>query len=252
MWDAAVEIGDLGAISGPLDIRRLRELTPRRAIIAEPTSLDVVVAHQGVVRWKCATHGRAAHTSRPDEGVNAIYAMSRVVQAVEQHHREVLSSRDPHPLCGTPATSVSTIRGGTGTNTVPAETVIDIDRRLAPGEAPESAYRELVRIIEHSVQDTGAEVTNESPWLQSQGLSDQLNGSLAEQVVRAVESQGSASQIVGAPYGTNAAAYAQVGIPTVVFGPGSIEQAHTKDEWIDTAELSRAVEVLYQLGAGRS
>ena len=68
---------------------------PRRpdlAIVAEPTDLNVVVAHQGMVRWRCHVTGRAAHSSRPDEGVNAIYAMCRVAEAIEDYQQQARRS----------------------------------------------------------------------------------------------------------------------------------------------------------------
>ena len=114
---------------------------PDAAIVAEPTCLNVVIAHQGQVRWRCHTIGRAAHTSRPDAGVNAIYAMAQVVQAIERYHRELSTTAPEHPLCGRPSVCVSTIRGGVGINTVPERATIEIDRRLAPGESPDAAYQ---------------------------------------------------------------------------------------------------------------
>ena len=140
-WDSTVEDKQLGDLCGPLELAALRAARPRCAIVAEPTSLDVVVAHQGIARWRCHAKGRAAHTSRPDEGVNAIYAMSEFTLAVEQLHREFLSILAPHPLCGTPSVSVSTIHGGTGVNTVPDHVLVDIDRRLAPGRTPRGCSR---------------------------------------------------------------------------------------------------------------
>ena len=103
---------------------------PDAAIVAEPTELNVVVAHQGVVRWRCHTVGRAAHTSQPDLGMNAIYAMAQVVQSIERFHAELSNTAPEHPLCGRPSVCVSTICGGVGINTVPERATIEIDRRL--------------------------------------------------------------------------------------------------------------------------
>ncbi len=247
LWDPEVSSEELSPCSGPLPLEELRALRPTEAIVAEPTSLNVVVAHQGVVRWKCRTRGRAAHTSRPDEGVNAIYAMSNVVQAVERYHREILATREAHPLCGKPSVSVSTIQGGTGVNTVPDEVVIDIDRRLAPGEFAKSAYQELIDWIATHATMGKARVEHELPWLKSGTLQGNDNRQLGERITAVTRDCGAPSQIQGAPYGTDAPEIAALGIPTVVFGPGSIAQAHTEDEWIDEAQLSLAVEILCRL-----
>ena len=250
--EAAAEAENL---SGPLTLAELRELRPARAIVAEPTMLDVVVAHKGSVRWRCHTHGRAAHTSRPEKGCNAISAMVRVVQAIEQFHDDVLSRRAAHALCGGPTVCVSTIQGGSGVNTVPHHAVIDIDRRLVPGETADVAYRELVDYVTAqtvTAQAAGSEATieHEPPANPSVGLSDADNRDWGETIAGAVRALGEPSGLIGVPFGTDAWALDNIGIPTVVFGPGSIDQAHTDDEWIDIGQLERATEVFFRLAVG--
>jgi acetylornithine deacetylase len=259
---------NLGETTGPLTLEELRFLRPRQAIVAEPTLLSVVVAHKGVVRWRCRVRGRAAHSSQPERGVNAIYAMARVVHAIEQFQIQVLSQRPAHPLCGSPSVCVSTIQGGTGVNTVPDEVAIDIDRRVIPGEQSDVAYQELVDYVaddfaKHAVverADCGqTTIEHELPWLESPGLDDQHNREWGRRVAAVVRSLGSASgladgagELIGVPYGTDAPAIAACGIPTVVFGPGSIDQAHTDDEWLDLEQLSRAVEIFCRLACTES
>jgi acetylornithine deacetylase len=225
-----------------------RELIPRipdAAIVAEPTRLNVVVAHQGQVRWRCHTIGRAAHTSRPDAGVNAIYALAQVVQAIERYHRELSTSAPQHPLCGRPSVCVSTIRGGVGINTVPERATIEIDRRLAPAESPEAAYEALIGHVAQHAEIGRSRVEHDPPFMQSAGLVDDRNHTLAERLADRVRQLGRTSQLAGVPFGTDAAAIASTGIPTVVFGPGSIDQAHTADEYIEVDELQFAAEIFY-------
>ena len=256
LWGSEAEAeAEAKNLSGQLTLAEFRELRPERAIVAEPTLLDVVVAHKGSVRWRCHTHGRAAHTSRPEHGCNAISGMVRVVQAIERFHDEVLSRRAAHALCGRPTVCVSTIQGGSGVNTVPHHAVIDIDRRLVPGESPEDAYQELVDYVATQVaaaQTAGCEATieHEPPTNLSVGLEDSNNRDWAEQIAATASSLGRTSRLIGVPYGTDAWALAAAGIPTVVFGPGSIDQAHTDDEWIEIEQLERAVEVFYRLACG--
>ncbi len=251
LWGSEAEAAaEAENLSGPLSLAELRELRPERAIVAEPTLLDVVVAHKGSVRWRCHTHGRAAHSSRPEHGCNAISTMVRVVQAIEQFHDKVLSRRAAHSLCGRPTVCVSTIQGGSGVNTVPHHAVIDIDRRLVPGETPEDAYQELVEAIAVFCEGCDATIEHEPPTNSSVGLEDNDNRDWAEQIAATVGSLGRTSQLIGVPYGTDAWALAAAGIPTVVFGPGSIDQAHTDDEWIEIEQLDRAVDVFYRLACG--
>ncbi len=215
---------------------------PDLAIVAEPTELNVVVAHQGMVRWHCHVTGRAAHSSRPEEGVNAIYAMSRVARAIESYQQR-LADRPAHPLCGRPAVCVTTIQGGVGINTVPDHATISIDRRIGPGESPEDAYAELVRYVSEHAELGAAQLDHEPPFMQSRGLADAGNRPLAERLTKLVGDSGRVSRIIGAPFGTDAAAISAAGVPTVVFGPGSVDQAHTEDEFIATSELELGAEL---------
>ena len=220
---------------------------PDAAIVAEPTGLNVVVAHQGQVRWRCHTIGRAAHTSRPDAGVNAIYAMAQIVQAIERYHAELSTHAPEHPLCGRPSVCVSTIHGGVAINTVPERATIEIDRRLAPGEQPEEAYDKLRRYIGENANVAPCRIAHDPPFMQSSGLGDDCNRPLGERIAGLVRSHELPSELVGVPFGTDAAAISAAGVPTVVFGPGSIDQAHTADEFISIDELQRATEIFHPI-----
>jgi acetylornithine deacetylase len=226
------------------------EFIPRKpdaAIVAEPTGLNVVIAHQGQVRWRCHTIGQAAHTSRPDAGVNAIYGMAQIVLAIERFHVVLSTHATEHPLCGRPSVCVSTIRGGVGINTVPDRSTIEIDRRLAPGELPEAAYEGLMQYLAENADVGRCRAEHDPPFMQSVGLTDEQNRPLAERVAQVVRDHGRRSQLVGVPFGTDAAAIAASGVPTVVFGPGSIDQAHTADEFISSDELQLATEIFYRI-----
>lgn len=219
--------------------------TPDMAVIAEPTNLDVVVAHKGAVRWRCHTHGRAAHSSQPQLGDNAIYKMARVLSVLESYARDVPASLSAHPLCGRPSLSVGVISGGLSVNTVPARATIEIDRRIIPGEDGETAYRQVVDYVNNR-SELGASVEHERPYLEGRSLGDGANKALAAQLVEATRSVHARATEIGVPFGTDAATIAASGVPSVVFGPGSIDQAHTADEWLSVDELSAASEALYR------
>jgi len=223
---------------------------PDVCVVAEPTNLDVVVAHKGVVRWNCHTRGRAVHSSQPELGENAIYRMAEVVTLLQEYSEEVVPTLATHARCGRPTMSVGTIAGGAGVNIVPETCRVAIDRRLVPGETPEKAYEHAVEFVRAGVAG-GWQVEHDRPFIESPGLSDEANGPLAERLSQMARDVGGRGEIVGVPYGTDAAIVAVSGVPAVVFGPGSIEQAHTADEWIDLEQLDRASEIYYQLAAGR-
>ena len=94
---------------------------PDAIVVAEPTSLNIVVAHRGVVRWRIKTGGRAAHSSLPEQGDNAIYRMAPVLLALKRYQHDVVPTLGKHALCGSPTISVGTIHGGISVNTVPDE-----------------------------------------------------------------------------------------------------------------------------------
>jgi len=221
--------------------------TPDAVVVAEPTRLDVVVAHKGVVRWRCHALGTAAHSSTPDAGDNAIYRMSRVLSALEEYARTVTPSLRAHSLVGRPTLSVGLISGGISVNTVPDRCTIEIDRRVVPGEDATEARQAVIDWIADRV-DRGDRVEHEPPYICSNGLHDAENGALAERLGSIARDVAGAGSRIGVPYGTDATAFAAAGIPSVVFGPGSIEQAHTRDEWIAVDQLHAATEILYRFG----
>ena len=94
---------------------------PDVVIIAEPTSLDIVVAHRGVTRWKLQTSGRAAHSSKPAEGINAIYRMAEIVGHLQTYASQLENRSESHRLCGSPTLSVGRIEGGISVNVVPPD-----------------------------------------------------------------------------------------------------------------------------------
>ena len=108
---------------------------PLQIVVAEPTGLNIVNAHKGVARWVVHTRGKSCHSSRPEQGVNAIYQMAQVLVAVEAYATKLGTSANDERL-GPPTLSVGRIEGGLSVNTVPDRCQIEIDRRLLPDENP--------------------------------------------------------------------------------------------------------------------
>jgi acetylornithine deacetylase/succinyl-diaminopimelate desuccinylase-like protein len=222
----------------------LLKRVPDMAIVAEPTELNVVVAHKGAARWKCSTRGVATHSSQPHRGDNAIYHMARVLGVLEEYARDVVPKLASHPLCGHPTLSVGLIGGGISVNTVPDQCMIEVDRRVLPVEDPQVALEHCLDYLQTQL-GTRVPVGHETPFMLTRGLADTNNGALAERLGGVIRKHGGTGGSVGVPYGTDAPHYAATGCPTVVFGPGSIDQAHTKDEWLDVEQLKAAAEILY-------
>jgi acetylornithine deacetylase len=215
------------------------------AIVAEPTRLKIVHAHKGVVRWHLSTRGVSCHSSRPEQGVNAIYRMGRLLPIIEKY-AESLRSSIPDPLLGPPTLSVGRIEGGLSVNSVPDFCRVEIDRRLVPGEQPIEAVRHFQ---EHLQRHAGVQTPFECspPWLHCPALPSQQGTAIAQALENAIISVCGRCDYEAVPYGTDASTLAAAGIPAVIFGPGDIAQAHTCDEWIELDQVETAAEILYCL-----
>ncbi len=218
------------------------------AIVAEPTSLDLVDCHKGALRWVIRTRGVACHSSSPGRGRNAIYRMAHVIRALETHATALESSmRDP--ILGPPTFSVGRIEGGQSVNIVPDLCEIEVDRRLIPGETPLDAMMQVRRAIESTLGNLEL-VEFEQPWVHMPPL-ERNAGAWLDRLSSAVSrATGRQPQVRGVPFGTDAGPLGASGTPCVIFGPGNIDQAHTKDEWISLDEVDQAAEAYYQMALG--
>jgi len=216
------------------------------AVVAEPTRLQIVDAHKGVVRWKVRTEGRACHSSRPDQGVNAVYRMGHVLPVIEQYAEQLIRTTT-HPRLGPLTLSVGRIEGGVSVNTVPDGCVIEIDRRLLPGEDPQAAWMDF---RDDLLAKSAVPVICDPIWLACPALDSDLAAPVRERLGAAIDAVEGRHEVLAVPFGTDASSIAEAGIPAVVFGPGDIAQAHTKDEWVELDQIDRAAEILYRFLAG--
>jgi acetylornithine deacetylase len=212
------------------------------AVVAEPTLLNIVHAHKGVVRWFFSTAGRACHSSAPEQGINAIYRMGRLLPHIEQF-AEKLRQGPPDALLGPATLSVGRIEGGTSVNTVPDFCRIEVDRRLLPGEEPRTALAQL----QDALHASGIDFTVEPMGIEMPALSPQGSEEIRQLLGAAIDAERGSHRVHPVPYGTDAATLAAAGIPSVVFGPGDIARAHTRDEWVPLDEVEQAAQILYRL-----
>jgi len=206
------------------------------AIVGEPTGLEVVTAHKGNLWLQIQTRGKAAHGCRPELGRNAIRSMAKVVEALEGPYAKGLKRRR-HPLLGHPTINVGTIAGGRQPNIVPDQCVISVDRRTLPGESDRAVRHELRTLLKscdsqaklmplRTVPCPALETPRNLPWVRK------LMRITGQRRPRGVD------------YFCDAAILAAGGIPSVVFGPGDIAQAHTRGEWIAVNQLEQATKLL--------
>ena len=219
------------------------------AIVAEPTMLNIVDRHKGAVRWKVRTRGVACHSSTPELGDNAIYAMARVVAALEAYAGELARSK-PDPVLGPPSLSVGRIEGGVSVNVVPDWCEVEIDRRVIPGERATDCPGRVLNFLRERLGDL-KRVEFLPPWVNM----PPLVAGRAEPFLPALRSaimtvSGRMPEVIGVPYGTDAGPLGEAGLPCVVFGPGDIAQAHTKDEWVELDQVRLASEMYFEMAKG--
>lgn len=219
------------------------------AIVAEPTLLNIVNAHKGVARWHLETGGRACHSSRPDQGVNAVYRMAKLLSGIEGYATK-LAALPPDPVLGARTISVGRVTGGVSPNTVPDFCRADVDRRLLPGETFESATAELDAYLRALPGvDFPFTLSKASPGCTP--LDPTQSVDLTKRFGAVIDSVVGKHTVHSVPFGTDASRVASAGVPAIVFGPGDIAQAHTKDEWIDLAQLEPAAEILFRFACGK-
>lgn len=217
------------------------------AVVGEPTLLRVVRAHKGLIRWEVATRGKAAHTSQPQNGDNAILQMTEVIAAFREQLEPKLAERS-HPLLGRPYFTVATINGGMGVNIVPERCAITVDRRTLPAENAADVIAEVEGVLaDLRKRNPNVKVEIGAPFANIAGLDTPEDHPFVRLATRVAAEHGGGDRAVGVPYGTNAAALAARNIPTIVLGPGDIAQAHSADEWVDLAQVERCAEVYAQL-----
>ena len=221
-------------------------LTADAAVVCEPTSLAVAPANKGFVWYHLLFRGRAAHGSRPELGVDAIRGAGRFLTYLDQVEAE-LSARGAHLLLGHPSLHAGTIQGGTAPSVYPEECRLVVERRTLPDEDLDEVRAQMEDQVErlHSAQGSaegvratlkegltrpGAQIPGDHPLVS--GLQD------------AVEAEGREPRVEGMSAWVESSFLVQAGIPAVCFGPGSILQAHTADEWVLVEEVEAAARIL--------
>ena len=211
------------------------------AVVCEPTSLAVMPAHKGFIWLEAEFEGRAAHGSRPEEGVDAIEHAARYLVALDALRRTI-SERAPHPLLGTGSFHAGTIEGGTAPSVYPDRCKLVIERRTLPGESAEDVVAEF-RTVLSDPSGPGGEVSL-TQGLTRPGTEVDVESELVRGLLAACEAHGRTPVVEGMTAWVDAAFLNEVGVPSVCFGPGSIAKAHSADEWVDPHEIELAARVL--------
>jgi acetylornithine deacetylase len=213
------------------------------AVVAEPTALEVYRLGNGQVNFQVRFRGTAGHGSTPESGHNAIYDAAAFVALLEAESARLAS--EPYPLIGPATYNVGRIDGGLRTSIIPAECAVGVDRRILPGQSVREAIADLDAVLERlSAVRPGCrtERTIDIEYEPFEVPEDLPQCDVLR--VAAEEASGRPIGFGGLRATTDAVFLAERGTPTVVFGPGSIEQAHRPDEFVRLRELHQCVRAL--------
>lgn len=201
-------------------------------IATEPTNLNVIMLHNGICNFEVSFPGKSAHASTPEKGINAIELCADFIRGLKKYQNG-LRKRKYYEL--KPSLNAGVIWGGTKPNMVPDRCTLRVGRRFLPSESRQSVIREISKLAK------GAEVklTYYAPPLNIEMEDTPLVGMLQHCTARC--------DTAIANFWSEAALFAQAGLPTVVFGPGNIAQAHAPNEFIDKIELEKASQIYKRL-----
>ena len=213
------------------------------AIVTEPTRMTIMPAHKGFAWIEIVIHGRAAHGSRWDIGVDAIRNAGLLLAELDRVDADELPRRT-HPLLGRASLHASAIDGGIGLSTYPDRCVVRIERRTIPGESNADVMREMKDACA-SVRERRTNFEADIALLFSQPPSDvQPDAPIVLALAETLRDRGMPTTLTGMSAWTDAALLNQGGIPAVCFGPGDMGLAHAAEEYIEVQEIERATDLL--------
>jgi acetylornithine deacetylase/succinyl-diaminopimelate desuccinylase family protein len=249
-------IGEEGSCSiGTKEIIRNGPRTDM-AIVCEPTNMNVSVAQKGSSKIFITTRGKPAHTGTPEKGINAIMKMVDVIQSLRTDLFPYLARRK-HSLLDSPRLTVAVIEGGERTDVVPASCQIQMSYRYLPGDTPEEMMKKISEILEDlksrdpNLEFEVSEPVRYFPWKYEKEVFKALPMETPEnhRIVNVLKKNiehvtGDSARIAGAYGWTDASLLVNEGnIPTVIYGPGSQEQAHSPEEYVNVDQVTEAARV---------
>jgi acetylornithine deacetylase len=223
----------------------VRQWRTDAAVVAEPTGLDVAVAHKGFQWMTLETRGRAAHGSRPQEGRDAILRMGRVLSALERLER-ALAAGPVHPLLGAASLHASLIQGGQELSSYPARAWLEFERRTLPGEPASAALDETDAILGDLRASDPEFDCDRRAMLSRDPYEIDPASPLPDQLTAAARRVGCSAVRTGMTFWTDAAILGAAGIATVVFGPGGAG-LHSTEEYVLVDDVDRCCAALVEL-----
>jgi len=243
------EVGCIG-VRRMIDALVKRGLRAQACIVGEPTEMRVIVGHKGKKSWRCVVSGHEAHSAMTHLGVNAVEAAAEVVAKLKSMARRFRDRGPFDPMFEPPYTTAhtGTIHGGTALNIVPLRCEFVFEFRYLPGEDPDAMFAEVRAYAEKTLLPEMRRVVPAAGFAWEElshipGLDTRPDDAVVDY----------AKQITGAnatgkvSFGTEAGLFQQAGLPTIVCGPGSIEQAHKPNEFIALEQVAQCEAMLRRM-----
>ncbi|HXI75541.1 MAG TPA: acetylornithine deacetylase [Steroidobacteraceae bacterium] len=234
------EVGCIG-VRGLIRDLEENHIRPAGCVVGEPTSMQPIIAHKGTHRFRCAVHGREAHSSYVTHGVNAIEYGARLVVFIRQIADRLAQSEVRDYGFTVPFSTLSTgvIHGGIAANVVPKDCVFQFDMRTLPHTSPEALYREIQAHAQDLAREMQAVDTASGIDLEWLSQTAGLAAAETDAIVRWAMQLSNSSQAGKVSYGTEAGLFQKMGVATVICGPGDIEQAHRPNEFVALEQLAQ-------------
>ncbi|MED5606580.1 MULTISPECIES: acetylornithine deacetylase [Pseudomonas] len=243
------EVGCLGVRSLLADLAR-REHKPIACIIGEPTELKPVLGHKGKLAMRCQVHGAACHSAYAPQGVNAIEYAAKLINRLGEIGTRLAAPERHDPRFDPPCSTVQAgvINGGRALNIVPAECQFDFEVRALPSDDPQQVAEQLRDYAETELLPKMRAVKQEADIRFSElsaypALATDPHSEAAQLLARLSGSD----EFSTVAYGTEGGLFDQAGIPTVVCGPGSMDQGHKPDEFVSVEQLAACDAMLGRL-----
>jgi acetylornithine deacetylase len=234
------EVGCLG-VRGL--IRDLEEngIRPAGCVVGEPTSMQPIIAHKGTHRFRCAVHGREAHSSYVTHGVNAIEYAARLVVFIRQIADRLAQIERRDYGFTVPYTTLSTglIQGGIAANVVPKDCVFHFDMRTLPHASPDALFQEIRTYAQALAAEMHAIDENSGIDLQWMSQTVGLAAAETDAIVQWAMRLSKNTTTGKVSYGTEAGLFQKMGVPTVICGPGDIAEAHRPNEFVALDQLAQ-------------
>jgi acetylornithine deacetylase len=242
------EVGCIG-VRGLIARLKDRPQKPRLCIIGEPTSMQPVVAHKGKRSLRCKVRGHESHSALAHQGVNAIEIAAELVAQIRAIARRKRADGPFDNGFSPPFTTLQTgtIAGGTALNIVPRDCRFDFEVRHLPGDDPGAILAELRRKADALLPEMAEVDPNCGIAFDEWNAIPALSTPIDSEVVALAQALTGANNVGKVAFGTEGGLYQEAGIPTVICGPGSIEQAHRPDEWIALDQVKACEDFLKRL-----